>query len=85
MVQINDDYYEDLTPDNFAALIEDLVAGRPVKTGSQIGRVSSEPAGGPLTALTTLYGADGKSGPGSASAEGQGAMVDAAAQAPAKA
>ena len=56
MVQINDDYYEDLTPENFARLLDDLEAGRPVKTGSQTGRVSSEPVGG-LTALTTLYGA----------------------------
>ena len=45
MVQINDDYYEDLTPGNFAKLLDDLAAGRPVKVGSQIGRVSSEPAG----------------------------------------
>ncbi|MGO9743074.1 MAG: NADH-quinone oxidoreductase subunit NuoE [Roseiarcus sp.] len=57
MVQINDDYYEDLTPETFARLIDDLAAGRPVKTGSQTGRVSSEPEGGALTALTTLYGA----------------------------
>jgi len=63
--QINDDYYEDLTTANFAKLLEDLAAGRPVKTGSQTGRTSSEPQGGPLTALTTLYGADGKSGPAS--------------------
>jgi NADH-quinone oxidoreductase subunit E len=62
MVQINEDYYEDLTPENFAMLLEDLAAGRPVKTGSQIGRVSSEPVGG-LTALTTLYGADGRGAP----------------------
>ena len=59
MVQINDDYYEDLTPENFAKLLDDLAAGRPVTKGSQIGRVSSEPVGG-LTALTSLYGADGK-------------------------
>src|ERR1700761_3643277 len=59
MVQINDDYYEDLTPENFAKLLDDLAAGRPVQIGSQTGRVSSEPLGG-LTALTTLYGADGK-------------------------
>ena len=58
MVQI-DDYYEDLTPENFAKLLDDLAAGRPVQIGSQTGRVSSEPLGG-LTALTTLYGADGK-------------------------
>ena len=46
MVQINDDYYEDLTPENFAKLLDDLAAGRPVKMGSQTGRVVSEPAGG---------------------------------------
>ena len=68
MVQINEDYYEDLTPENFAKLIDDLAAGRPVEIGSQTGRVSSEPAGGALTALTTLYGADGRSGPESAKA-----------------
>ncbi len=64
MVQINDDYYEDLTPENFEKLLDDLAAGRPVKTGSQTGRVSSEPAGG-LTSLTSLYGRDGVSGPAS--------------------
>jgi NADH-quinone oxidoreductase subunit E len=63
MVQINDDYYEDLTPENFLKLLEDLVAGRPVKPGSQTGRSGSEPSGG-LTSLTTLYGVDGQSGPG---------------------
>jgi NADH-quinone oxidoreductase subunit E len=62
MVQINEDYYEDLTPQNFAKLLDDLAAGRPVKTGSQTGRVTSEPAGG-LTSLTSLYGVDGRSGP----------------------
>jgi NADH-quinone oxidoreductase subunit E len=43
MVQINDDYYEDLTPENFEKLLDDLAAGRPVKRGSQIGRKTSEP------------------------------------------
>ena len=60
MVQINDDYYEDLTPQNFAELLDNLAGGRAVKIGSQIGRVGSEPAGGKLSALTTLYGEDGK-------------------------
>lgn len=64
MVQINDDYYEDLTPENFEKLLDDLANGRPVKTGSQTGRVSSEPVGG-LTSLTSLYGQDGVSGPAS--------------------
>src|SRR6202789_273213 len=61
MVQINDDYYEDLTPEGFGSLLDDLAIGRPVKTGSQIGRVSSEPVGG-LTSLTTLYGAEAPGG-----------------------
>jgi NADH-quinone oxidoreductase subunit E len=55
MVQINDDFYEDLTVENFEKLLDDLAAGRPVKTGSQKGRISSEPAG-KLTSLTSLYG-----------------------------
>ena len=43
MVQINDDYYEDLTTENFEKLLDDLASGRPVKVGSQIGRNRSEP------------------------------------------
>ncbi len=62
MVQINDDYYEDLTPENFEVLLDRLAAGKPVKPGSQIGRRTSEPIGG-LTSLTSLYGVDGRSGP----------------------
>ncbi|MEE7466774.1 NADH-quinone oxidoreductase subunit NuoE [Methylobacterium oryzae] len=45
MVQINQDYYEDLTPESLGQLMDDLAAGRPVKVGSQTGRVSSEPQG----------------------------------------
>jgi NADH-quinone oxidoreductase subunit E len=52
MVQINDDYYEDLTPENFAKLLGDLAAGRPVTVGSQTGRVSSEPEPGKGPTLT---------------------------------
>ncbi|VTZ26892.1 NADH-quinone oxidoreductase chain 2 [Methylocella tundrae] len=62
MVQINDDYFEDLTPENFAKLLDDLAAGKPVRVGSQTGRVTSEPVGG-LTTLTSFYGQDGHSGP----------------------
>jgi NADH-quinone oxidoreductase subunit E len=43
MVQINQDYYEDLTPEILDKLLDDLAAGRPVKPGPQNGRVSSEP------------------------------------------
>jgi NADH-quinone oxidoreductase subunit E len=62
MVQINEDYYEDLTAENFNALLDALAAGRPVKVGSQIGRMTSEPVGG-LTSLASLYGVDGRTGP----------------------
>jgi NADH-quinone oxidoreductase subunit E len=55
MVQINDDYFEDLDPENFNALLDNLAAGKPVKIGSQTGRLTSEPAGG-LTTLTEFYG-----------------------------
>ena len=70
MVQINEDFFEDLTAQNFEQLLDDLAAGRRVKIGSQTGRVSSEPAGG-LTTLTSLYGADGKNGPMSAQGTSQ--------------
>ena len=69
MAQINEDYYEDLSPEILAKLLDDLAAGRTTKPGSQTGRSSSEPVGG-LTALTSLYGADGKSGPASAAKGG---------------
>ena len=55
MVQINDSYYEDLTPENFDKLLQDLKAGRPVRPGSQMGRVTSEPLGG-LSSLTATFG-----------------------------
>lgn len=43
MVQINDDYFEDLTPESLNALMDDLAAGKPVKIGPQNGRLKSEP------------------------------------------
>ncbi|MGL4440704.1 MAG: NADH-quinone oxidoreductase subunit NuoE [Bosea sp. (in: a-proteobacteria)] len=46
MVQINYDYYEDLTPENFAKLLDDLRAGKKVKPGPQAARSCSEPLGG---------------------------------------
>lgn len=49
MVQINNDYYEDLTPENFTALLDNLRNGRPVKVGPQIDRSCSEPVGGSST------------------------------------
>jgi NADH-quinone oxidoreductase E subunit len=45
MVQINDDYYEDLTAERFKAVLEALKRGETPETGSQSGRVGSEPTG----------------------------------------
>jgi NADH-quinone oxidoreductase E subunit len=43
IVQINDDFYEDLDKENFAQILEDLQAGRSIKLGSQINRQCSAP------------------------------------------
>lgn len=48
MVQINDDNYEDLTYDIMSNILEDLAAGKTIPVGSQIGRKTSEPEGGPV-------------------------------------
>ena len=50
MVQINKDYYEDLTPEILEQILNDLRSGKKVKPGPQNGRASSEPMGG-LTSL----------------------------------
>jgi NADH dehydrogenase (ubiquinone) flavoprotein 2 len=49
MAQINDDYYEDLTPENTVALLQALADGKPVKVGSQTGRRGSQAASGPTS------------------------------------
>ena len=53
MVQINKDYYEDLTPDSFVTLLEKLKDGVAVKPGPQSNRQFSAPASGARTLLTT--------------------------------
>ena len=50
MVQIGDDYYEDLTPERLSQILDDLKAGKEVPGGSRIGRQSSMAEGG----MTTL-------------------------------
>jgi NADH-quinone oxidoreductase subunit E len=50
-VQINKDYYEDLTAESFEQILVKLREGRKVKPGPQDGRHSSEPAGGPTTLI----------------------------------
>ena len=49
MVQINADYYEDLTPESLTHILNDLSAGRTPKPGPQIDRQLSAPVGGPDT------------------------------------
>ena len=43
MVQINDDYFEDLNEDNFERLLINLKDDKEISKGSQIGRLSSNP------------------------------------------
>ncbi|VUZ55657.1 unnamed protein product [Hymenolepis diminuta] len=55
MMQINDDYYEDLTPEDVIKILDDLKAGKRPKHGPQSGqghRCCCEPKGG-FTSLNT--------------------------------
>ncbi|MGE0653756.1 MAG: NADH-quinone oxidoreductase subunit NuoE [Alphaproteobacteria bacterium] len=47
MLQIGDDYYEDLSPQNARAIARDLRLGQTPKPGSRIGRPGAAPASGP--------------------------------------
>ena len=49
MVQINADYYEDLTSESLARILNDLAAGRTPKPGPQVDRHLSAPVGGEKT------------------------------------
>ena len=51
MVQIGKDYYEDLTAESFAQLLDDLAAGKVPTAGPQNGRFAAEPLSG-LSSLT---------------------------------
>ena len=56
MAQINDYYYEDLTPETLSDIIDEFRRGEHPNPGSYVGRHSSEPEGGPLTLTDpTLY------------------------------
>lgn len=46
MVQINDDYFEDLTTDSFGAILAKLKNGASAQPGPQVDRVTSAPEGG---------------------------------------
>jgi len=53
IIQVNDDFYEDLDADSTKQLLEALRRSEPLKPGSMKGRQTSAPEGGPTT-LTTL-------------------------------
>ncbi len=53
VIQVNDDFYEDLDADSTKKLLDALRRGEPPAPGSMKGRQASAPEGGPTT-LTTL-------------------------------
>ena len=64
MVQINADYYEDLTPETLTRILDDLAAGKTPQPGPQIDRQLSAPIGGETTLTDpSLYGGNGKATP----------------------
>ena len=56
MAAINDQYYEDLTPETLEKLLDQFAAGKTPKPGSAIGRQGSAPEGEAITLIDkTLY------------------------------
>jgi NADH-quinone oxidoreductase subunit E len=56
MAQIGKDYYEDLTAERLAFLLDELAAGRVPVPGPQNGRYAAEPLGGPTTLTDHVAG-----------------------------
>ena len=56
MVQINYDFYEDLTADSLEDIFDQLAAGIEPKPGPQIDRQFSAPVGGPTTLTSLIAG-----------------------------
>jgi NADH-quinone oxidoreductase subunit E len=75
MVQINADYYEDLSPETLTRILNDLAAGRTPKPGPQVDRQNSAPVGGPNTLTDpSIYTATRPAGqPGAAPHDGAAA------------
>jgi NADH-quinone oxidoreductase E subunit len=57
ILQVNDDFYEDMDAERTRELLAALRRGEPPKPGSMSGRQTSAPEGGPTT-LTTLHFAE---------------------------
>jgi len=58
MVQINDEYYEDLTPETIKKVLDDMSAGRKPKPGPQSGRRTVEPKGQAITLVGKAAGTE---------------------------
>ncbi|AFR97677.1 NADH dehydrogenase (ubiquinone) flavoprotein 2 [Cryptococcus neoformans] len=56
MMQIGDDYYEDLTPETTVKILDALARGEKPKPGPQSGRQTSENSAGLTTLTTKPYG-----------------------------
>ena len=55
ILQVDDDFYEDMDADKTKALIEALREGKPPPPGSMTGRQTSAPEGGPTTLTSLLF------------------------------
>ncbi|PWN45392.1 putative NADH-ubiquinone oxidoreductase 24 kDa subunit mitochondrial precursor [Ceraceosorus guamensis] len=55
MMQVNDDFYEDLTPETTIKVLDALRNGQPIKPGPQSARHSSEPASGRTALVSEPY------------------------------
>jgi len=56
VIQVNDDFYEDLDGDSTVRLLEALRRGEVPKPGSMTGRQTSAPEGGPTTLTSLTFG-----------------------------
>jgi NADH-quinone oxidoreductase subunit E len=81
MAQINYDYYEDLSPESFEKILDELAAGRTPKPGPQIDRQLSAPIGGAttLTDASIYPRSNGGGGGGAALADADAKKPGAAA------
>lgn len=58
IVQVNDDYYEDLDADSIVKLLDALKRGEKPEHGPQNGRQNAAPIGGPQTLLDMNFGGE---------------------------
>lgn len=84
MVQINDDYYEDLEPGRMEAILDALARGEKPPAGPQSGRQTSCPACGPTTLKNTIDQAKASAGGAASGADDKAAAARAAVAKPGK-